>query len=73
MTLKTALTELPNVLIDLIERKYVSTAIKSAPMDLGEKINFFSLHTIGEVAYSKPFGALGKDQDIHDLFTTNHQ
>lgn len=57
--------------IDLIERKYISAPGKPAPMDLGEKFHFHALDSIGEIAYSNPFGMLKEDHDAHNIIAAN--
>jgi hypothetical protein len=57
--------------IDLIERKYISTPGKLALMDIGEKLHLFALDSIGEIAYSNPFGMLKDDKDTHGIIAAN--
>ncbi|KAF5020104.1 hypothetical protein F66182_7867 [Fusarium sp. NRRL 66182] len=51
--------------ISLIDRKYVSTASRSRPVDLAEKTQFFALDAIGDVSFGEPFGYLTKDEDLY--------
>ena len=52
-------------LIDLIERKYLSTATDLKPCDFAEKAQFFSMDVITDIALSQPFGDCAADDDIH--------
>ncbi|KAL8383263.1 hypothetical protein RB595_006832 [Gaeumannomyces hyphopodioides] len=57
-------------LIDLIRRKYISDekvvggAFK--PMNLNDVISYFTLDTIGRLAYGRPFGNLAADKDVNN-------
>lgn len=57
-------------LIDLIRRKYISDekvvggAFK--PMNLNDVMSFFTLDTIGRLAYGQSFGNLAADKDVHN-------
>ena len=52
--------------IDLIERKYISTASEYRPMDLALKTQYFTLDVISALAFGKPMGYLKQDVDLHD-------
>lgn len=52
-------------LIKLID-KYVSTDTEYKPLDFARKAQYFTLDVISSVAYSKPFGYLIEDRDVHD-------
>ncbi|KAH6865919.1 cytochrome P450 [Alternaria rosae] len=52
--------------IDLIERKYVSTATEYRPMDFALKTQYFTLDVISALAFGKPMGYLKQDVDLHD-------
>jgi hypothetical protein len=54
-----------NEFIDLIERKYVSEDNHHRPMDFAHAAQYFTLDTIGELAFSAPFGFLTNDRDMH--------
>jgi hypothetical protein len=58
--------------IELIERKYISTPEKPALMDLFEKLHLYALDSIGEIAYSNPFGMLKDDKDTHGIIAANN-
>ena len=53
-------------LVDLIERKYLSTAKEYRPMDLAQKGQFFTLDVISELAFGQAFGYLDQDDDVYD-------
>lgn len=40
-------------------------------MDLGEKMHLYALDSIGEIAYSNPFGLLKDDKDTHGIIAAN--
>ena len=54
------------IFVDLIERKYLSTAKEYRPMDLGMKGQFFTLDVISDLAFGKEFGYLERDEDVFD-------
>jgi len=54
------------IFVDLIERKYLSTAKEYRPMDLGMKGQFFTLDVISDLAFGKAFGYLERDEDVFD-------
>ena len=51
--------------IDLIERKYLSDENQHRPLDFARAAQYFTLDTIGELAFSEPFGFLANDKDMH--------
>src|SRR5262249_46397576 len=51
-------------LVNLIDRKYVSTPGNPKPFDFGRKAQYFTLDVISDIAYSEPFGCLESDSDI---------
>jgi len=53
-------------LVALIEAKYLSSETEFRPMDFALKTQFFTLDTIGDLAFGKPFGYLEKDADVFD-------
>ena len=57
--------------IDLIERKYTSTDSEFRPVDLGHRLQFFTLDAIGEVSVSEPFGFIANDRDMHRFLEIN--
>ncbi|KAH6609564.1 cytochrome P450 [Trichoderma cornu-damae] len=50
--------------LDLIRSKYVSTSAKIVPMDLAQKVQFFTLDVISGVGLGKAFGMLQSDSDV---------
>ncbi|KAK3313220.1 cytochrome P450 [Apodospora peruviana] len=61
-------------LIDLIERKYISDGGPDFRLlDLAVKTHYYALDSLGEIAFSKPFGFLANDQDMHDIIKLNDQ
>jgi hypothetical protein len=53
-------------LLNLIRRKYVSSASDFQPMDLAQKAHFFTLDTITDIATGVPIGDLEQDVDVYD-------
>ncbi|KAJ3514671.1 hypothetical protein NM208_g15042 [Fusarium decemcellulare] len=51
--------------IALIDRKYLSSASETQPVDLAEKTQFFALDAIGDVSFGEPFGYLTQDEDLY--------
>ncbi|KAF4991133.1 hypothetical protein FDECE_14136 [Fusarium decemcellulare] len=51
--------------IALIDRKYLSNAGETRPVDLAEKTQFFALDAIGDVSFGEPFGYLTQDEDLY--------
>jgi cytochrome P450 len=52
--------------VDFIESRYISDPAKYRPMELSEKIQFYTLDVIGELAFGKEFGYMKEDRDIHE-------
>jgi hypothetical protein len=51
--------------MSLIEKKYVSRGTDFRPMDLARVCQYFTLDTITDLAFGKPFGDLDTDSDMH--------
>ncbi|KAK4145092.1 cytochrome P450 [Dichotomopilus funicola] len=51
-------------MVDLIERKYLSTGGEYRPMDLGVKAQYFTLDVISDLAWGQPMGFLAQDRDV---------
>ncbi|KAI1468859.1 pisatin demethylase [Daldinia caldariorum] len=58
-------------LVDLIERKFVSTSTEYRPMDLTAVSFFFSMDCVGDLSYGRPFGCLDDGQDVHKFIKWN--
>ncbi|KAK0621927.1 cytochrome P450 [Bombardia bombarda] len=54
------------VFIDLLERKYISTATESRLIEFSTRVGFLPLDVISEVAFGEPFGFLKNDKDMFD-------
>lgn len=57
--------------MDLLERKYVSTARDTRPFDLPEKTQFIALDAIGDISLGSSFGYLTNDEDLLDCNRIN--
>ena len=55
----------------MIERKYISTPGNLAPMDFNEKVHYWALDSVGEIAYSSSFGMLENDKDTYGILAAN--
>jgi hypothetical protein len=58
-------------LLDLIERKFVSTASEYKPMDVAVIVHLFAIDVIGEVTFGAHFGYLDEGQDIFGFLKWN--
>ncbi|XXG94339.1 hypothetical protein Hte_000593 [Hypoxylon texense] len=58
-------------LIDLIQRKYISTSSEYRPLDLTAVTFFFAMDTVGDLSYGKPFGCLDEGTDVHGFVKWN--
>lgn len=57
---------------DLMERKYVATAVESRRvMDLNAISHYFPLDVIGDVALGQHFGYLDEGEDLYRFVTVN--
>lgn len=52
-------------LIELIGSKYASTSIDYRPVDIGRKVQYFTLDVISSLAFGEAFGDLEMDGDVH--------
>lgn len=53
-------------LMDLLRRKYISTADSFKPVDMARIIGFFAMDVITDLAFGKPLGNLKNDKDMYD-------
>ncbi|KAG5803877.1 hypothetical protein H9Q74_011296 [Fusarium xylarioides] len=54
-------------LINLLETKYLSTNKDYRPVDFAQKIQFFTLDVISDLAFGQPFGYIEQDDDVFDF------
>ncbi|KAF9775282.1 hypothetical protein IL306_006650 [Fusarium sp. DS 682] len=54
-------------LISLLETKYLSTDKEYHPVDFAQKIQFFTLDVISDLAFGQPFGYIEQDDDVFDF------
>ncbi|KAK7431636.1 hypothetical protein QQZ08_001854 [Neonectria magnoliae] len=52
--------------IDLIRSKYISTPDQVIPMDLAQKVQYFTLDVISAVGFGKTFGMIRSDSDVDE-------
>ncbi|RSL52120.1 hypothetical protein CEP53_008193 [Fusarium sp. AF-6] len=54
-------------LINLIETKYLSTSREYRPADFAQKIQYFTLDVISDLAFGQPFGYVDQDDDVFNF------
>ncbi|KAH7151052.1 cytochrome P450 [Fusarium sp. MPI-SDFR-AT-0072] len=54
-------------LINLLETKYLSTDKDYRPVDFAQKIQFFTLDVISDLAFGQAFGYIEQDDDVFDF------
>lgn len=59
-----------DMLVRLIESKYISSHSDYCPMDFGEKAEYFTLDAMGLLSFGEMFGFLEKDDDVLGFFQT---
>ncbi|KAE9369918.1 pisatin demethylase [Stipitochalara longipes BDJ] len=60
-------------LVDLLERKYISTKTDFKPVDFGRTASYFTLDTLSSIAFGEPFGDLATDSDVHNYIETTEE
>jgi hypothetical protein len=58
-------TQIAN-LVGLIKSKYISEAATYRPVDLAQKLQYFTLDVISDLAFGQPLGYLEQDADPYD-------
>ncbi|KAI2618772.1 cytochrome P450 [Hypoxylon sp. NC1633] len=58
-------------LVDLIERKFISTSKQYRPLDLTAATFFFAMDCVGDLSYGRPFGCLDEGVDVHKFVKWN--
>ncbi|KAM7216621.1 Cytochrome P450 [Rhypophila decipiens] len=58
-------------LVDLIERKYISTPTEYRPIEFAHTISFFALDVISEISFGEAFGFLREDKDLYNYVAIN--
>lgn len=54
-------------LIALLETKYLSTDQEYCPVDIAQKIQYFTLDVISDLAFGQSFGYMEHDDDVFDF------
>lgn len=57
-------------MINLIQRKYISSADNLRVLDFCNLAQYFTLDVISDIAFGEPFGCLMQDTDVHGYATT---
>jgi len=60
-------------LLDLLRRKYISTADSFKPVDMARKCAFFTMDVITDLAFAKPFGDLKNDTDMYGYIRSTEE
>ncbi|KAI9817412.1 MAG: hypothetical protein M1827_001021 [Pycnora praestabilis] len=60
-------------LVDLIERKYLSSGSDLRRLDFATVAQYFTLDVITKIAYGDAFGYLAKDEDLHEYIKTTRE
>jgi len=60
-------------LVNLIERKYLSTPTTYRPIDFATTAQYWALDVITSITFGKPFGYLTQDKDLYTFIRTVHQ
>jgi len=60
-------------MIDLIERKYISTSTEYRPIEFAHKAQYFTLDVISEAGFGSALGFLENDEDKHNYIHLNDQ
>ncbi|KAJ6437134.1 cytochrome P450 52A11 [Purpureocillium lavendulum] len=70
--LESSIDERLTEFLNLIRAKYVSTPERAGvPLDLGEKVQFFTLDVISGVGLGRPFGMVAADADVDDYLRSS--
>ena len=60
-------------MVDLIERKYLSSGSHLRPLDFGRITQYMTLDVITKIAYGEAFGYLAQDEDVHQYIQTTEE
>jgi len=58
-------------MVELIERKYISTPTDYRPMEFAHKAQYFTLDVISEAGFGAALGFLDNDTDMHQYIHLN--
>lgn len=73
LALETDIDDRIRELLHLIRAKCLSTAARSVPVDLGRKIQYFTLDVISTIGFGESLGDLKADSDMHGLIEAGEQ
>ncbi|VUC29153.1 unnamed protein product [Clonostachys rosea] len=59
-------------LVDLLRSKYISTQEAIVPVDLAQKVHYFTLDVITSIGHGNTFGLLRTDIDSEDYLKSSH-
>ncbi|KAL2858433.1 cytochrome P450 [Aspergillus pseudoustus] len=71
LNLEASVDERLQDLLHLIRSKYVSSDHRIVPMDLAQKVQYFTLDVISSVGLGKTFGMLKSDRDVDDYISSS--
>jgi hypothetical protein len=60
-------------LVDLLQKKYISSGSDLRPLDLARKASFFTMDVITDIAFGSTWGCLKSDEDIGGWFEGTEQ
>jgi cytochrome P450 len=60
-------------LLDLIRSKYLSTTTHANPVDLGRKIQYFTIDVISTIGFGQPFGDVRADADLNEFIKSTEE
>ncbi|KPM39018.1 hypothetical protein AK830_g7543 [Neonectria ditissima] len=64
--LESSVDERVQEFVNLIRSKYISTPERVVPMDLAQKVQYFTLDVISGVGFGKTFGMVRSDSDVDE-------
>jgi cytochrome P450 len=70
LSLESDIDEHIHQLLDLVRSRYLSTATRCKPVDLGSKIQFLTLDVISKIGFGKAFGDLKADADLDNYISS---
>ncbi|KAI1375115.1 cytochrome P450 [Hypoxylon crocopeplum] len=57
--------------VDMIRANYLSTNVKTNPVDWALAAQYFTLDTLSKIAFGKEFGCLRANEDVYDFLETS--
>ncbi|KAM5350025.1 hypothetical protein ACJ41O_006530 [Fusarium nematophilum] len=73
LNLENSVDEQVQEFIDLIRSKYISSPDHVVPMDLAQKVQYFTLDVISSIGLGKTFGMLRTDSDVDEYLKSSEE